>query len=191
MNKPWELPESLRVGQKDWPIRSDFISALDCMVVLEADDLDEAEKADFVCRILFPDWEQIYHSGLFQEAVQAAFDFLDGGRPKKTKEEASSDKPGRVMSWTDDGAMIFDAINKRRPVDVRVEKPHWWTFLGYYMEIDESLFATVLALRHKIRDGKKMDKQEKEFIQRNPQYFRVKNDDLHMDEADELLKMFE
>ena len=42
-----------------------------------------------------------------------------------------------------------------------------------------------------IRDGKKMDKQEKEFIQRNPQYFRVKNDDLHMDEADELLKMFE
>lgn len=191
MNKPWELPESLRVGQNLWPIRSDFCSALDCMVVLEAGDLDEADKADFVCKILYPEWEEMFKQGLFQEAVQAAFDFLDGGRPKKTDEESAAEPKGRVMSWTEDGAMIFDAINKRRPVDVRIEKPHWWTFLGYYLEIDESLFATVLSLRQKIRDGKKLDKSEKEFIQRNPQYFRNKSNEALAEDDEELLKMFE
>lgn len=192
MNKPWELPVSLRVGPKCWPIRSDFASGLDCMVVLEADDLDDFEKADFVCRIIFPDWEEIYQAGYFEEAVSAAYSFLNGNRPQKTDKDADSDAPkGRLMSWAEDAAMIFAAINKRRPVDVRVEKPHWWTFLDYYMEIGESLFSTVLSLRQKLRDGKKLDKYEKEYIQANPQYFQTGNDDMHMDDADELLKMFE
>lgn len=190
MYKPWELPESLRVGQKEWPIRSDFCTALDCMVVLEANDLEEVEKAEFVCRILYPNWQEIFESGCFQEAVEAAFSFLDGGRPKKTKEESAADPAGRVMSWTEDAAMIFDAINKRRQIDVRKEKPHWWTFLGYYLEIDESLFSTVLSLRQKLRDGKKLDKYEKEFVSKNPQYFRQGREDMHMEEADELLKLF-
>lgn len=190
MYKTWELPESLRVGQKGWPIRSDFCSALDCMVVLEADDLDEAEKAEFVCRIIFPKWEEMFKQGLFQEAVKAAFNFLDGGRPKKTKEETAADPKGRVMSWTEDAPLIFDAINKRRQIDVRKEKPHWWTFLGYYLEIDESLFSTVLSLRQKLRDGRKMDKYEKEFVAKNPQYFRQGREDMHMEEADELMRLF-
>lgn len=192
MHKPWELPESLRVGQNLWPIRSDFVSALNCMEVLEADDLDEAEKAEFVCVIIYPDWEQIFEQGLFQEAVQAAFDFLDGGMPKKTADESAADPKGKVMSWTEDGAMIMNAINEHRPVDVRISKPHWWTFLGYYMEIGESLFSTVLSLRQKIRDNKKLDKHEKEFIQRNPQYFRKKEDAAFDDEEmDEIAKLFE
>ena len=190
MNKPWELPESLRVGQRDWPIRSDFCSALDCMVVLEADDLDEAEKAEFVCRILYPDWEEIFESGCFQEAVEAAFYFLDGGRPKKTEEESAADSKGRIMSWSEDAVLIFDAINKRRQIDIRKEKPHWWTFLGYYLEIDESLFSTVLSLRQKMRDGKKMDKYEKEFTSKNPQYFRQGRENMHMEDADELMRLF-
>jgi hypothetical protein len=95
------------------------------------------------------------------------------------------------ISWTEDGAMIFDAINEHRPIDVRVSKPHWWTFLGYYMEIGESLFSTVLSLRQKIRDNKKLDKYEKEFIQRNHQYFRKKEDATFDDEMDEIAKLFE
>ena len=190
MNKPWELPESLRVGQQLWPIRGDFCSALDCMVVLEAEDLDEAEKAEFVCRIIFPKWEEMFKQGLFQEAVKAAFDFLDGGRPKKTAEESATEPKGRVMSWTEDAPLIFDAINKHRQVDIRREKPHWWTFLGYYLEIDESLFSTVLSLRQKQRDGKKLDKFEKDFVSKNPQYFRQGREDMHMEEANELVKLF-
>ena len=189
MHKPWELPESLRVGQREWLIRSDFRCALDCMIVLEADDLDEAEKADFVCRILFPEWEELYKENLFQDAVIAAFDFLDGGRPKNKGGNGQENK-GRVFSWSKDAALIFDAINKGRNTDIRRENVHWWTFLGYYMEISESLFSSVLSLRIKLRDGQKLDKSEKEFVQRNAQYFDIKNDEMHMEEADELLELF-
>lgn len=191
MNKPWELPGSLRVGQKEWPIRSDFCAGMNCMEILEADDLEEEEKAEFVCRTLYPDWEEIFANGLFQEAVQAAFDYLDGGRPKKTEEEAKAEPKGKIMSWTDDAMIILDAINEHREVDVRISRPHWWTFLGYYLEIGESLFSTVLSLRQKIRDNKKLDKYEKEFIQRNPQYFRRKEDMAIDVEMDELSKIFE
>ena len=146
MNKPWELPESLRVGQQLWPIRGDFCSALDCMVVLEAEDLDEAEKAEFVCRIIFPKWEEMFKQGLFQEAVKAAFDFLDGGRPKKTAEESAAEPKGRVMSWTEDSPLIFDAINKHRQVDIRREKPHWWTFLGITLKLTKACFQLCFPL---------------------------------------------
>lgn len=189
MHKPWELPESLRVGQREWLIRSDFRCALDCMVVLEADELDDAEKADFVCQIIFPDYEEIYMAGLFQEAVSAAFSFLDGGRPKASGEQQTESK-GKIVSWSEDAVMIFDAINKGRNMDIRRENVHWWTFLGYYMEIGESLFSSVISLRQKIRDGKKLEKYEKEFVQKNPQYFNVKNDEMHMEDADDLLKLF-
>ena len=62
--------------------------------------------------------------------------------------------------------------------------------MGYYLEIDESLFSTVLSLRQKQRDGKKLDKFEKDFISKNPQYFRQGREDMHMEEANELLKLF-
>ena len=178
--KQWGLPESLRVGDKEWPIRSDFTNGLDCMVVLQADDLDEIDKADCVAKIIFPGWQEIYAAGLADEAVMAAYDFLRCGRPE-------SIAPGpRVMDWEEDSPMIFDAINKRRGTDVRNEKMHWWTFCGLYMEIGESLYSTVITLRQKISKGKKMNKEEHRFVRENPQYFPG----MGMEVSDELLKEY-
>ena len=44
---------------------------------------------------------------------------------------------------------------------------HWWTFLSAYMEIGESLFATVIHIREKLIKGKKLDKWEQEFYKDN------------------------
>ena len=44
---------------------------------------------------------------------------------------------------------------------------HWWTFLGYFMEIREGVFATVVRIRTKKLEGKTLDKWEKEFYQKN------------------------
>lgn len=187
MSKRWGLPESLRVGVRDWPIRSDFRNGLDCMVVLQADDLDEAEKADCVCRIIFPDWKQIYQDGLFIEAAQAAFDFLDCGRPKN---ESPKNAPA-VMEWERDAVLIFDAINKTRPTDIRAEKMHWWSFCGLYMEIGESIFAEVISIRQKRQKGKKLEKYEREFVKNFPQYFTKKANAEVMDDIEEYQALLE
>ena len=44
---------------------------------------------------------------------------------------------------------------------------HWWTFLGYFNEVGEGLFTTVINIRNKLNKGKKLDKVEKEFYKEN------------------------
>lgn len=44
---------------------------------------------------------------------------------------------------------------------------HWWTFLGYFGEIEEGLFSTVVNIRNKRANGKKLDKWEIEFYNKN------------------------
>ena len=44
---------------------------------------------------------------------------------------------------------------------------HWWTFLGAYMEIGESLFSQILSVRMKKAKGKKLEDWEREFYKEN------------------------
>ena len=74
----------------------------------------------------------------------------------------------RTMDWEQDAALIFPAVNRVAGFEVRAAKQlHWWTFLGYFMEIRDSTYATILALRQKKARGKKLEKEEAEFWRRN------------------------
>ena len=44
---------------------------------------------------------------------------------------------------------------------------HWWTFLGYFMEIRDSAYAAVLKLRNKRARGRKLDRDEQAFWREN------------------------
>lgn len=191
MASKWKLPEALRVGQKNWPIRSAFEHGLNCMRVLESEELDSAEKADCVVRILFPDWQDIYADGLAEESIKEAFEFLNAGlEPKQngTRDDTSEEnKP--IIFWEKDWSLMVAAINEHRDRDIRTEENlHWWTFYGYILGIDkESLYAQILSLRDKMRRGEKLNKMEVKYIEENPQYF----DSISqlMDDADEYAEM--
>ena len=44
---------------------------------------------------------------------------------------------------------------------LRAEKyMHWWTFLGYFMEVEDGLFSQVLSIRQKKARHKKLEKWE-------------------------------
>ena len=43
--------------------------------------------------------------------------------------------------------------------------------MGYYLAIGESPMSTIVSIRHKIVEGKKLEKYEQEFRRENPQYF--------------------
>ena len=72
------------------------------------------------------------------------------------------------MDWEQDEAIMFPAINKVAGFETRsAEYIHWWTFMGYYMEISEGVFSNVLNLRMKKAKGKKLEKWEREFWNSN------------------------
>lgn len=156
----FDLPTSLEVNGRAWAINTDFRDVLRTLTAFEDPNLTDAEKAYICLHNTYPELKDIP-----QEDIQAAFDaavaFIDHG--------SRDDGPSpRTMDWTQDADLIFPAVNRSAGFEVRsAEYIHWWTFLGYFMEIKDSVYATVLNLRGKRARGKKLEKDEQEFWKRN------------------------
>ena len=44
---------------------------------------------------------------------------------------------------------------------------HWWTFMGYFGAIGEGQLSTLVAIREKLRKGKKLESWEQDFYRQN------------------------
>lgn len=158
------LPSTLRVGAGEYKIRTDYRSVLVVMMAYADPELSDLEKTQVMLECIYEDCESIPPADLNEAAKQAAW-FVDGG-PYIEPEMASTAK--KVMDWEQDEQMIFSAVNKVAGYEVRSKDYlHWWTFLGYFNEIGEGLFATVVSIRDKKNQGKKLEKHEQEFYRKN------------------------
>ena len=155
--KSWRLPTSIEIGGVAYPIRTDFRDILTIIQALTDPELNDQEKAIVLITILY---EQ--RPDDLQEAINKAMDFIAAGT------EDDGKKHPVLMDWEQDYDLIVPAVNKVAGKEVRaVEYMHWWTFVGYYMEIGESLFSQVLSIRQKRARGKKLEKWEREFERDN------------------------
>ena len=156
----FDLPTALEFGGGTWAINSDFRDVLRTLTAFEDPDLTDGEKVYICLHNMYPDLADI-PAGDMQAAFDAAVGFIDHGQRR--------DGPSpRTMDWTQDAALIFPAVNRAAGFEVRSAKYiHWWTFLGYFMEIKDSTYATVLGLRGKRARGKKLEKNESEFWKQN------------------------
>lgn len=156
----YDLPKALTLGGREWAINTDYRDVLNILEAFEDPNLTDEEKV-FVCLYcLYVDFERIPKDTV-QAAYEAAIEFIDHGNGN---EHAGS----RSMDWTQDAPLIFPAVNHVAGFEVRsVEYMHWWTFVGLFMEIRDSVFSTVLSLRQKKNRGKKLEKHEQEFWKDN------------------------
>ena len=158
--KAWELPTCLEIGGVGYRIRTDFRDVLYVLGQM-ADPENGAEERTTMCLLLYEDWESI-PTERWGEAMTAAGAFLSGGL------EDDGRKRPRTVDWEQDAPIIIPAVNKVLGRDVRnMEHLHWWTFLGAYMEIGESLFSTVVNIRQKRARGEKLEKYEQRFCREN------------------------
>ena len=64
--------------------------------------------------------------------------------------------------------IIIAPINRIAGCEVRaLEYLHWYSFLSFYQEIGDCLFAQVVRIRDKKAHGKSLDKQDREFYRKN------------------------
>ncbi|MDE7098781.1 MAG: bacteriophage Gp15 family protein [Ruminococcus sp.] len=165
-----ELPESLEIGGKLYKINADFRVILNIFQAFDDPELTEREKC-FVCmKNLFADFESIPEKDL-QTAINQAYWFVGGGNmPEKNDVQKA-----KIIDWEQDESLYFPAINKVAGFETRAVKfLHWWTFLGYFNEIGEGLFSQILHIRSKKSDGKKLEKWEKEFLQKNKNIVEIR-----------------
>lgn len=156
-----ELPKSVSVNGVDYSIRSDFRDILKILCAFDDPELENSEKVYVCLYIFFEDLDSIPQKD-YEAAFTAAMQFIDHGT------DSSGPKSPRVMDWEQDESIMFPAINKAAGFETRAaDYIHWWTFMGYYMEISEGVFSNVLSLRLKRAKGKKLEKWEREYWSAN------------------------
>lgn len=158
----WALPTTVDVNGTTYPIQSDYRAILDILTALNDRGLDERDKAETVLSIFYPGFDEMPVSD-YQEALNQCFRFIDRGQENREKK-----KQPEIMSWEQDFDLYIAPINRIAGCEVRaLEYLHWYSFLGYYQEVGDCLFAQVVSIRDKKARGKSLDKQEREFYRRN------------------------
>ena len=131
-------------------------------------------------KIFYPDWDQITDMAA---AVKFMLWFLDGGVDRGDQRQQP-----KQMDWEQDFPMIIAPINRVAGRDVRaLPYMHWWTFIGYYMEIGDCTFSTILDIRRKLRKHKKLEKWEREYYDENRELIDFKSAHL-TDNEDEFIR---
>lgn len=182
-----ELPKSLKVNDKNWAIRSDFRVALNIFEAFNDFELNDRERTIVMLDSLYEDFKNM-HSNDYEEAIKQALWYLDGG---KNYENVNNTK--KVMDWEQDEQIIFSAVNKVANKEIReAEYLHYWTFLGYFNEIGEGLFSTVINIRQKKNKGKKLEKYEQDFYRNNKDLIdlKVKYTEQEQEEIERLKNLF-
>ena len=155
----FDLPTSVTVSGCEYPIRTDFRVILEIFVMLDDPDLTDADKTAALLRMFYterpPDPEA---------ALQAFIDFVDPRHGSQGKKSS-----GRLIDWSQDFDLMVAPINHILGYECRsANYLHWRTFLAAYLEIPpESVFARVLRIREKLRTGKKLEKYERTWYNKN------------------------
>lgn len=169
------LPETLKVGGEEYPIRTDYRNVLQIFEAFQDPDLTQEEKWIVAIYLMFEDFS------CDDDVLQAAWDgfdldeatkqinwFISAGMP----DGIDLERP--VYDWKKDEQIIFSAVNKVSANETReMEYLHWWTFLGYFREIGEGVFLFITGIRHKLNKGKKLEKHEKEFLAQNKELVKL------------------
>lgn len=182
-----QLPQTLKVCNVDYAIRSDFRDILKIIAAYNDKDLSEQEKV-FVClsRVYKNLDKMPKDKDTYAAAFSAATEFMEC--------HLSNDRPSpKVVNWEKDEQLIFPAINKVAGMEVRaVPYLHWWTFLGYFQAIDrEDLWGVVLTIRQKKALGKKLEKHEKDFLAANRELCSLERKEDRQTPEDQMRAIYE
>lgn len=167
------LPKTVTISGKEYAIRYDFRVILTILELLADRELDEWDKAEALIELFY-----LEQPSEVKAAVEECYRFIDMG-------EKSSKKSPRVMDWEQDFKYIIAPINRVLGMESR-EIPydfenntgglHWWTFMGAYMEIGgDCMFSQLISIRDKRARGKKLEKHEREWLNRNIEIVELKH----------------
>jgi hypothetical protein len=156
----FDLPTSVTVSGCEYPIRTDFRVILEIFVMLDDPDLTDADKTAALLRMFYVNRPEDPKA-----ALQAFTDFVDPRHSQKAERK----RQAPLIDWQQDFDLMVAPINHILGFECRAaDYLHWHTFLSAYMEIPpESVFARVLRIREKLRTGKKLEKYERTWYNKN------------------------
>ena len=161
------LSDKVTISGAEYPIRTDFRVILEIFVMLDDPDLSDADKTEALLRIFY-----VNRPPDAKAALQAFTDFVDPRHSQKAERK----KQSPLIDWQQDFDLTVAPINHILGFECRAaDYLHWQTFLAAYLEIPpESVFARVLRIREKLRTGKKLEKNERAWYNKNRELVHLK-----------------
>ena len=155
----WNLPYDVEIDGIKYVIRNkcDYRMVLDVINALNDEELEMEHRIECAITIFYEDLSTCED---IKTAVEEMYRIINNGEVEKQ----SNNKPP-LMNWNHDFKQIAPAVSKVLGYEVREPDRyvHWWTFIGGFMEIQDSTYLTVTSIRSKKQKGKKLDKWEEEF----------------------------
>lgn len=187
----YELPTSITIEDRQYQItdNGDYRMVLDCFKELSDNDASEDENV-LACLLIFynefTDLEDIPRDEeILKRLISEMCKFFNCGQ----EETVGANLNEKVIDWETDSNIVVPAINNVAHTEIRaLPYLHWWTFMGYYMSVGESILSTVVSIRHKLNTGKELEKWEREFKRDNPQYFNWKKRSKEQLDLDEYVR---
>lgn len=156
----WTLPRTVEFDGASWRVQTDFRDVLEMLRWLDGSadpQLTEAERWYVALALFYLDFSCM-QPAQYGDACRAMATFIQAGRP-----ENGAQTP-RLMDWQQDAALIAAGTARAAGRDLRtLPYLHWWSFLGWFDSIADGPFATVVALRDKLRRGKKLEPWERDY----------------------------
>ena len=187
----YELPTSVTIDGRDYSItnKGDYRMVLDCFSALTDEDIPKSFRIEDALIIFYEDINgaedirRVFGDNI-EEAVKQMYSFFNCYQPEnRTKAKHN------LIDWEQDAQLVCAAVNNVAQTEIRSEPfVHWFTFMGYYFSIGESLLATVVGIRDKVARGKKLEKHEAAFKNENPQNFKRRKAMREQEEMRELVK---
>lgn len=149
----WQLPVTARIGEKTYPIHTDYRDIIEIFSYLEDPDLPEMFRWRIALGLFY---EGEIPAEDLPEAAQYFIWFVNCGQEQEGGEA--------LISWQKDGPMIAAEVNRVAGQEIRtLPHLHWWTFLGWFHTIGQGQLSAVVALRSKLRRGQSLEPWEKTF----------------------------
>ena len=186
----YEIPTKININGTEFQIRNngDYRMVLDCFSALQDAELTKQERLFVSLIIFYQDINSLEDISKFpdlESAVSEMYNFFNCGHTQEVGKRVYH----KLIDWEQDSQLVCSAINAVANKEIRAEPYiHWWTFMGYYSAVGESLFSTVVRIRDKTMRGKKLEKYEREFKRDNPEYFVWNARGIEDREADALVR---
>lgn len=186
----YELPTSITIEDRQYQITNngDYRVILDCFSALSDNELSEDEQVLASLLIFYNEFADLDDlpddPELRNQLITEMCKFFNCGQ-----EDIGASTSQKVIDWESDSTIVAAAINNVAHTEIRsIPYCHWWTFMGYYLSVGESVLSTVVSIRDKLNRGKELEKWEKEFKANNPQYFNWKKKSKEQLDLDEYVK---
>ena len=166
-----ELPRSISIqgGTIEIDIKSDTLTALQCLSMLDNDDIPDAVRVSCVVETILAEGEKI-PPDMFLDAFSAILDYLKG-----FPVEGGTKSREPVLSYTQDHAYIVAAFRQAYGMSLDdIHRTHWWEFQALLSGLPEDTRLSQIMRIRSMDIDPKASPAEKLKIQRAKTLVRIK-----------------